>query len=339
MSEQHYRFDSLEGLYNTAAGLPKADRHDMYAHRGGDWEPIGWRDSLWLDGYGAVGDVSASEDYYNVIQYGDVLDAVGNAVEQYDGAIEVSGYTTLSSSGHKMSTRVNFYGDTDIEVVEGDAINLGLKIRSGHSGYHALKYDVGAERQICSNGMIAFASELHFEQSHQDQLDYGLARQAVGAVVEGAEEIEDRMREARQRRFHSEDEAVLVMHDLGLNQYFDDPVDTFRDALDAELETAGAAPGAAEDGQPSLYDTYNAATRALTHETDDLPQHRRDEGLERAAQLLDYGTYGMPDAEYLGQQAVERRVHEFVDDEAEPYFDGEEETLQELVAVRGVGDG
>ena len=45
-----------------------------------------------------------------------------------------------------------------------------------------LKYDIGAERQVCSNGMTAFISELSFDQTHSELFQPGLAYNAVGAV-------------------------------------------------------------------------------------------------------------------------------------------------------------
>ncbi|MDY6778054.1 MAG: DUF932 domain-containing protein [Candidatus Nanohaloarchaea archaeon] len=269
-----------------------------------------------------VGDVSTSEDWYNVIQYGEILESVGQAVEQYDGAIDVEGYAALSPSGHKMSAQVDFYGDTTIEPVDGDQINLGLKVRSGHSGFHGVKYDVGALRQVCSNGMMAFVSEMEFDQTHSEPLNYGLAQQAVDAVVEGADEVEERLAEARNREFQNYDEAMLVLMDTGVDQYLEEPVDTLRVALAEE----------ADGDTPSLYDTYNAATRALTHYTDDdIPQYELDAGYDAASQLLDYGNYGLPDADYLGEQAVENRLDQYLNDpETDPYWDGERETVSEL---------
>jgi hypothetical protein len=48
----------------------------------------------------------------------------------------------------------------------------------------------------------------------------------------------------------------------------------------------------------------------------------------------------LPDVADLGMDAVERRVGSYADDgdETEPYWDGERETLSELVELRG-GDG
>jgi len=251
------------------------------------------------------------------------LEGVVRAVEQYDGAIDVEGYVSVSGSGHKMTSRLDFYGDTTIEPVDGDEINLGLKVRSGHSGFHGLKYDVGAMRQVCSNGMMAFVSDMHFEQTHQDPYNPGLARQAVDAVVEGADDVEERLEEAQEREFQNYDEAVLVLMDTDIDQYFEEPVETFRDALEEE-----------SDGDvPSLYDTYNAATRALTHYADEeVPQYALDNGYEQVGQLLDYGNYGLPDADYLGEQAVMNRANEYMEQsgETDPYWDGERETVRDL---------
>jgi GrpB-like predicted nucleotidyltransferase (UPF0157 family) len=331
MTERNYTFGSVGDLYETADQMPPAERHDIYAHHSDydDWEQVGWRDSLWLDGYGAVGDVSTSEDYYNVIQYGDVLDAVGRAVEQYDG-VDAAGTATLSPSGHKMTARVNLGGAASVEPEPGDVIDLGLQVQTGHSGYHGVKYDVGAERQVCANGMVAFVSDMHMEQSHQEPFKPGLAQQAVDAVVEGADTVEDRLQEAQSRSFRDPDEAVLVMYDFGLDQYFEEPRDVFRDALAAE----------AEDDTPTLYETYNAATRAITHHTDDeMPEYVRSEALEQAGALLDYPGYGLPETDYLGQRAVDNRIEERIeaDEELPPVIaddaDTERDRLSDLRAA------
>lgn len=327
ITERTYRFQNIEELYETAEQLPEAERQGIYAHNEDtdEWEKIGWRNSLWMDDYGAVGDVSASDDFYNVIQYGEILETVGKAVEQYDGAIGVDGHVSLSPSGHKMSAMFDFGGDATIEPVQGDEIDLGLKVRSGHSGFHGLKYDVGAERQVCSNGMVAFVSDMSFEQTHSDPLNPGLAQHAVDSVVEGADEVEDRLERAQEETFQDEYEATLVLIDHGLDRYFDEPVDVFRDALREEMPD--------DADQPTLYDTYNAATRALTHYTeDDMPEYVRDDGLETSGRLLDYPGYGLPEADYLGKNAVDNRIEERVDagEDADDYWEDETGRLAEL---------
>lgn len=304
----------------------------MYAHheKRDEWEQILYRNSLWTDDGRVTGDVSASDDWYHIIQYGDVLDAVGNAVEQHRGTmnIDVTGHVSLSPTAHKMSARINFEGDTTVYAADNDPIDLGLKIRSGHSGFHALKYDVGAERQVCSNGMMAFVSDLHFEQSHGDSFQPGLAYNAVDAVIESPDTVEQRIDEAQHRELMNRDEALLVLLDLGIDRYVENAVPDLLNALHDEVDDPDA---------PTLWETYNAATRALTHYTGDIPDYELDAGFERAASLLETGYSKVPEPDRLGQQAVERRVNQYVEnEEIEPYWEGEQESVRELMQLHGV---
>lgn len=86
--------------------------------------------------------------------------------------------------------------------------------------------------------------------------------------------------------------------------------------------------------QPTLYKTYNAATRAITHAAE-LPVDRRDVALEQAATLLDTaGT--LPDPTHLGQRPLERRVDMYVTEEdVDPYWPEEEDTLHTLLEAHG----
>lgn len=305
------------------------ERHQIFAYHTDTEESqrLPYRSSLWIDDGGAVGDVSATEDFYTVIQYGDILEAVGHALTDYSDTMTPKGYVRLSDSGHRMSAYVDFEG-LAAEPESGDVIDLGLQIRAGHTGFHGLQYDVGARRQVCTNGMLAFVSDLHFEQTHQDPLDYGLVRQAVDAIVDGVDVVEDRLARATDREFINADEALLVLLDHGLDAYFDNPVPVLRDSLREELATGQA--------QPTLYDTYNAATRGLTHAAS-LSTARREEGLERAARLLD-AQGDVPEATDLGRQALDRRVEAYTSgEEVDPYWDAEEETLHALLAAHDAG--
>lgn len=269
-----------------------------------EWQEIPYRDSLWTDDGRATGVVSSSEDFYNIIQYGDVLETVGKAVEQHQDQLDltVDGHAVVSPTAHKMSAEVDFSGDTTVYAGEDDPIDVGLKIRSGHSGFHALKYDIGAERQVCSNGMTAFISDLHFEQTHHDPFQPGLAYNAVDAVVESPEQVENRIEEAQNRELVNQDEALLVLLEIGIDQYLDQPVPDLLNALYEEVENPD---------EPSLWETYNAATRALTHYTpDDVPEYELDQGFEAAAQLLETGYNELPDPETLGRRTVEQRANQ-----------------------------
>jgi len=305
----------------------------MYAHHDelDEWEKVPYRDSLWTDDGRVTGDVSASEDWYHVIQYGDILESVGTGVEQRQDEmdIDVTGTVSLSPSAHKMSTTIDFEGDPTVYADDNDPITLGLKVRSGHSGFHGLKYDIGAERQVCNNGMMAFVSNLHFEQTHSDPFQPGLAYNAVDAVIDNPDTVKQRIDAAQDRELLNRDEALLVLLDMDLDRYVENAVPDLVNALHDEVDDPEA---------PTLWEMYNAATRALTHYSRDVPEYELDAGFERAAQLLETGTSAVPEPGDLGQRAVERRVNQYVEeDEVEPYWDGEEETLHELVAMHEAG--
>jgi hypothetical protein len=306
--------------------LPDVSRHDVYAYSEelDEWEQVPYRDSLWTDDGRATGVVSSNDDFYNVIQYGDVLEHVGKALENHPET-GVTGSVSVSPSAHKMSALLNFDGNTAY-VGGDDAVELGLKVRSGHSGFHALKYDVGAERQVCSNGMMAFVSDLHFEQSHGQPFQPGLAYQAVDAVLESPEKVEQRLEEARNQYLVNEDEALLVLLDLGIGDYLEQPVPDLLNAVHDEVE---------DPGNPSLWETYNAATRALTHYTRDVPEYELDHGFEQAAKLLDTDG-GIPDPVQLGEAVVEQRANRLIEEsEAEEYWENETESVRELLEAHG----
>jgi hypothetical protein len=322
-------FDGLDEFYNLVETAPEIYEGEIVGHRetadGEEWDQYQFRRSLWIEDGGMVGDVSANEDYYRVIQYEDALDAVGAAFSTHD--VEPKGYLQYSDSGHLLIGYADI-PDAAVTVADGDVIDLGVKFRIGQTGFHGLSYDVGAVREVCSNGMTAFVSDMQMSQTHKEPLNYGLPRQAVAGIIDGVDGVERRLQDARERTFVNRDEALLTLLDIGIDQYFDTPVAVLEESLDAET---------GEDEAVSLYNAYNAATRALTHHAD-LDMTRRDYALERAASLVDRNGM-LPDVADLGMDAVERRVGSYADDgdETEPYWDGERETLSELVELRGDG--
>jgi len=311
----------LDELYETAAELPEVDRHDVYAHHNGEdeWEEVPYRDSLWTDDGRTTGVVSSNQDFYNIIQYGDILETVGDAVEGH--GLDVNGQVSISPTAHKMSAMLDF--DEEVYASQDDPIDLGLKVRSGHSGFHGLKYDVGAERQVCSNGMVAFVSDLHFDQTHSEPFQPGLAYNAVDAVIESPEVIEHRLAQAQNRELMNQDEALLVLMDTGIDRYLDQPVPDLLNALHSEVE---------DPESPTLYETYNAGTRALTHYTRDVPEYELDNGFENLSRLLETGGSEIPEPEEVGRRAVDNRSRELIEQgDTEPYWEDEEETLRELM--------
>lgn len=303
--------------------------HEVYGHHDDldSWDQAPYRQALYTDDGRLTGIVSASDNWYNIIQYGEILETVGDAVEQRqdDMDIDVHGSISISPTAHKMSAQINFQGDTTVYAAEDDPIDLGLRVRSGHSGFHALKYDVGGMRQVCSNGMMAFVADTSFEQTHSDSFQPGLAYHAVDSVIDGAEVVEQRLEEAQNRELVNKDEALLTLLDLGIDRFLENPLPDLALALDEEIN---------DPDHVTLYDTYNAATRALTHYVgDDVPDYDLDYGFDAAASLLETG-HGIPDPRELGESVVQKRADTLVEgDEDDAYWDGEEEAVRELLAA------
>lgn len=324
---QPQTFDGLEEFYSLAENAPEVYEGEIFGHyetEDGDetWEQFPYRRSLWIEDGGMVGDVSSNDDYYHIIPYEDALDAVGAAFSAH--GVEPRGYIQYSDSGHLLKGYADL-PEAEVEVVDGDVIDLGLQFQVGMSGFHGLHYDVAGMREICSNGVKAPVSELEFGQTHQEPLQYSLPQQAVKGILDGTDLVEERLQQAREQTFVTQDEALLTLLDIGLDQYFENPVLTLEECL--EVETG-------DDREVTLYDAYNAATRALTHHAE-LDMERRDHALDRAARLLDRGGE-LPSVDELGQAAIENRVQDYTDDTAEEeYWTDERETLSDLIEERG----
>lgn len=276
---------------------------------------------MWTDDGRLTGIVSSNDDFYNIIQYEDILKAVGTALEQRPEDINPEGEINLSPTAHKMSARIGL--DQQIEPMSGDIIETDVRVKSGHSGFHGVKYQTGAIREICSNGMMGFVADQQYEQTHGEEFQPGLAMHAVDSVVEGTDVVEDRLQQAQERTLRNQDEALLVLQDLGIDYYLENPTHDFIMALNDQAEDLE---------EPSLYDTFNAATYALTHlSKDDIPQYELDTGFERASALLEYGE-GIPHPDILGENAVRNRANELIEDpDAEEYWNGETESVRELM--------
>jgi len=306
------------------------ERHDVYArHEETDeWKSVPWRDSLWTieDEPRMAGEVSSSDDFYNVIQYGDILEEVGRGLESH--GVEPRGHVTLSPTRHKMTSKIDL-GQT-VEAREDDEIAVQLHARSGHSGYHGVKYELGAERLVCSNGMTAFVADHSYEQTHNEPFQPQLAHHAVDSMIEGADTVEKRLQDAQERTLVNMDEALLVLHDLGIDRFLENPTPDLVNALHEEVE---------DPEEPSLYETYNAATYALTHlAEEDTPEYVLDEGYERAAELLEYGE-GIPHPDILGENAVQSRANTLIESEntgEEEYWEGETDAVRELLETHEI---
>lgn len=294
-----------------------------------EWERWPYRQSLWTGDGRLAGVVSSSDQYYNIIQYPDILETYASGIRQRQNDVdfEISGQTEIAPDYHKMSTKVDFDGEPQVEVGDGDIIQLGNRLRSGHSGYHGVKIDVGGVREICSNGMMGWVSDHTFEQSHQQTFRPEIVFNGIDAVLDCAEVVEQRLEEARREELvGGKDEARLLLHEL-IEPYLENPQADI--ALSIEEEITGA--------DATLYEAYNAGTRALTHHTRrDIPQYDLDDAYDQLSQLLNQAG-DLPDAEEYGRETVQNRAYRLTQDqEVEEHWNGETQDIRELMETHEV---
>ena len=322
---QVYTVDGFADLYETAEQLPDVEKRGTILaanDRTDETEVIGYRTPLISEHESVVGDVS--RNHYQVAQFEDIIANLGQAAEQYDDQLRPTGHVMVSDDDRKLTSYLGFDGVT-AEPLAGDELELGIKTRAAHTGVHGITYDIGAERLVCSNGMIAFDAEKSFYQDHNEPLDYTLAQRAVDSVVEGVDAVEQRVQRAHDQEFVNWEEAVITLRELGIGDEFEDSVAVVGEALETELD--------GERRPPTLWEAYNAATRLYSH-GEGVTAEQRDWGLDRAAQLLDdYGE--VPDAAELGRTAVTRRSEDLTAEDAEPLWEDEREAVSELLTVHG----
>ncbi len=322
MPERTHGFEDFDELFEAVEKLPEASRHLVYGYNPeiDEWKEMPWRDSVWLEDGRMVGDISTNHKHYNVIQYGEVLEAAGTSLQSFPDIVIVGGHVTVSPSGHKMTGQIDLSGDLKIEPTQGDIMKPQIRLSTAHTRHQRVRYDLGAIRPVCANGMVGFVKDIAIGQSHQKPLDFKLPKKFLEKLEYGVEEAEKNLSEALDRYFYNLEESLLVLGSLGIHEYI--PEDSF-DALSEGLEEE-------MDGEiPSLYDTYNAATRTLTHETEGIPEYRVETGLDDAGCLIEYKGRGVPDTEYLGKRAVGKR-HREIEQGDDELFEGEKEVILEL---------
>lgn len=304
---------------------------DVYGHHSesDEWEEWPYRQSLWTGDGRLAGIVSSSDQYYNVIQYPDILDTYASGIRQRqeDTDFEISGSTEIAPDYHKMSTRVNFDGEPEVEVGEGDVIQLGNRVRSGHSGYHGVKIDVGGLREVCSNGMMGWVADTTYEQTHQEPFRPEIVFNGIDAVIDGTEVVQQRLEDAQREELRGgKDEARLLLHEL-IEPYLENPRGDIALSIEEEVDGADA----------TLYEAYNAGTRALSHHArQDIPQYDLDEAYDQLSQLLDQAG-SLPDAEEYGRRTVENRAYRLTEDQGvEEHWEGETQDVRELLETHGI---
>ncbi|WP_049996372.1 hypothetical protein [Halococcus sediminicola] len=224
-----------------------------------------------------------------------------------------------------MNTRIYLNNpETTIEPRDGDKTQLGINLSAGHTGFTGISYDLGGLREICSNGMKGWVSDLELYQDHTEEFRPELAHHAVDALIEGADKYEQRLKDAQNHELMNLDEALILLQETGIGEYFENPTADLLNAAHTEIE---------DRDNPTIYETFQTGTRALEHYSD-APQHAKEQGYDQLSQLLDQDGE-MPDIQEYAADVVNDRMNQYaMDEETEPYWEDERDALHELAELR-----
>jgi hypothetical protein len=320
----HREFQNLDQLQKIADDQTRPERHDILAkhHDKDQFDQVHFRDSLYVNDH-FVGDVTNNRDWYNVIGYDEILGAVTDKIERED--LNPHGDFSRRENHSKMNTRIYLNNpETTIEPREGDKTQLGINLSAGHTGFTGISYDLGGLREVCSNGMKGWVSDLQLYQDHTEEFRPELPHHAVDALIEGADEYENRLRDAQNQELMNLDEALILLQETGVGQYLENPTADLLNAAHTEIE---------DQDKPTMYETFQTGTRALEHYSD-APQHAKQHGYDQISQLLDQDGE-MPDINEYARDVVNDRMNEHaMNEETEPYWEEERDALHELTELR-----
>jgi len=166
-------------------------------------------------------------------------------------------------------------------------------------------------------------------QTHHEELDPTMFHHAAQAVPENAEMVEDRYNQMKEIELDSEWTAFeFLEHHLDLPFYIEGGHADIAQTYHEEVENPAS---------PNVYEVLQVATNQLTHNArDDLPQHLINTAQEKASDLVDqYGE--LPDYDEMAEETIEDRMYQLQNfDDAEEYWEGEEENLEQLAEEYGI---
>lgn len=339
--ETQFSFDSVSGLTDTVESL--TDTYEARKETKSDAKVLCMIDDgdEWLRDHDRAPLVVYEDDepvnaaavskhgkYYTPVQFHEPFEALADAVEGRD--VRIDGELTVGQYAKRVTGQVEFRDET-VSDPTGNEVELGLQISTAHNGFHAVNVEVGAERLICTNGMVAWDSQFSFQHDHnQGAFRADMVHQAVDSVLRGEDVVEQRFENAHAQTLGSRDELFLLLLDCGIEWLFDDPMEAVRDAYQEELSWHGSPQRMRES--PSLYDAYCVGTYAIDHLADDASSEAIRSARQRLSKLLDTYDGSVPNARHLVEQTVNNRVDALADDDEERW-DGEQHLVQQVASA------
>jgi len=195
-------------------------------------------------------------DRYKVVNYRDVIGGMDDAIEKASSTnkamADVERSVSVIGNGERMRARYRFPNLIAKVPKVGDEIALVLEALSSHDRSNRLKFLLGGERLVCTNGQTSIEKQFSISRLHSNRLDIGFIADAVQKAASKFEEslkvfglLADAMVTQEQGR--------TVIKNLG-----------FTKPVREGIETVWNDPTHTEDSERNLYNVYNATTQFLT---------------------------------------------------------------------------
>jgi hypothetical protein len=271
--------------------------------------------------------VSKHNKYYEPVQFHEPFKAVESALDTHE--VGVNGEITVGKYSKRLTSRIDFTGETVTDPTSNE-VTLGMKIDTAHNGFSAVNVEIGAERLVCSNGMVAWDSEFSMRHEHnQGKFNEIMMHHAVDSVLTSTDRVKEQFEKAHTQMLRDKDELFLLLSDCNIEWLFDDPLDAFHEAFETE-KTYHDNPTQMEKS-PSLYDCYMVGTHAIEHlSNEDASEQALNTARQRLTSLLENYEGAVPNADELVETTVERRSEQLATDgEA---IAGEQEIVQRVTA-------
>jgi len=174
--------------------------------------------------------------------------------------------------------------------------------------------------------MYGIDPSLSVKQNHQEEFQPSLIHQGVQNILNASDDMQERLDHARDQHLQSPEEIRHLLHYLNTDWVLDNPTRDIPEAIMEERDLVD------EDDDLSLFNAYNAGTRALTHYADGASEPQKAAAHNRLSALLE-----ADDADELIESALEDRAYTLTaDPEAEEDYAGEREIVRERMDARGL---
>jgi Domain of unknown function (DUF932) len=219
------------------------------------------------------------KDGYKPVQHAEVIDLLDTICREYPEYGNPEKEMWLSNQMGRMRVRYTFK-DVNYEVRPGDAIHPTFESYASHDTSLAQRFDVGAFRFICTNGMKIGKSIAHYKKKHVESLDLQIAREMIQIGMRNFSETQKLLIAFTERQALENEVFMYESLPFSPSEKFD---------VETQIKRQGKVIKW-DDKEPesrkveiNMYDLYNIYTDIASHNVLDMNrQLRLEDGIAKA---------------------------------------------------------